>query len=165
MEARNRPNKYLSIIIDGMDQHTTMMPKMWQSLKNIKDQYVKTHLCGVLVHEWGLCCDLWIDAHHKHDNDQVVTSVMIFLEYVHHFRGSLPPIWSIQADNCAWENKKKYLLGFCTALIGLGYFKEVQVNFLLVGHTHANIDQHFSCISHVLKKDDINSLPELLNLI
>ena len=28
LEARNRPDKYLSIIIDGMDQNTTMVPKM-----------------------------------------------------------------------------------------------------------------------------------------
>ena len=165
LEARNRLDKYLSIIIDGMDQNTTMVSKIQQSVKNIEGRYVKTHLCGVLVHGWGLCCDLWIDAHHKHDSNQVVTSIMKVLKYVHQCRGTLPLILSIQADNCAWENKNKYLLGLCAALVGLGYFEEVRVSFLLVGHTHADIDQRFSCISHVLKKDDINSLPELLNLI
>jgi hypothetical protein len=43
-----------------------------------------------------------------------------------------------------------------------GYFEEVRVGFLLVGHMHFDIDQRFSSISHVLKGDDINSLSELL---
>jgi hypothetical protein len=50
-------------------------------------------------------------------------------------------------------------------LVDLGYFEEVRIEFLLVGHTHSDIDQRFSSISHVLKGDDINSLSELLRLI
>jgi hypothetical protein len=49
--------------------------------------------------------------------------------------------------------------------VGLGYFEEVRLGFLLVGHTHSDIDQRFSCISHVLKGDDISSVSELLGLI
>lgn len=63
------------------------------------------------------------------------------------------------------ENKNKYLLGLCTALNGLGYFKKVRVGFLMVGHMHLDIDQWFSCISHILKGNDINTLMELLGLI
>jgi hypothetical protein len=100
LDARNRPEKFMSIVVDGMDQNTTMVPKMRQTMKNIEGCYVKTHLCGVLVHGWGLCCDLWIDAHHKHDSNQVVTSIMRVLRHVHIARGALPPILCIQADNC-----------------------------------------------------------------
>jgi hypothetical protein len=165
LDARNRPDKFLSIVVDGMDQNTTMVPKMRQTVKNIEGRYMKTHLCGILVHGWGLCCDLWIDAHHRHDSNQVVTSMMRVLNYVHNERGDLPPILCIQADSCGRENKNKYLFGLCTTLVGLGYFEEVRIGFLLVGHTHSDIDQHFSCISHILKGDDINSLSELLGLI
>jgi hypothetical protein len=45
------------------------------------------------------------------------------------------------------------------------HFEEVRNGFLLVGHTHLDIDQQFSCILHVLKGDDINLLSELLRLI
>jgi hypothetical protein len=165
LDARNRPDKFLSIVVDGMDQNTTMVPKMRQTVKNIEGRYVKTHLCGILVHGWGLCCDLWIDGHHRHDSNQVVTSIMRVLNAVHNARGTLPPILCIQADNCARENKNKFLFGLCATLVGLGYFEEVCVGFLLVGHTHSDIDQRFSSISHVLKGDDINSLSELLTLL
>jgi hypothetical protein len=87
------------------------------------------------------------------------------LNAVHSARGTLPPILCIQADNCARENKNKFLFGLCATLVGLGYFEEVRVGFLLVGHTHSDIDQRFSSISYVLKGDDINSLSELLKLL
>jgi hypothetical protein len=80
------------------------------------------------------------------------------LNAVHSARGTLPPILCIQANNCARENKNKFLFGLCATLVGLGYFEEVRVGFLLVGHTHSDI-------SHVLKGDDINSLSELLKLL
>jgi hypothetical protein len=38
---------------------------------------------------------------------------------------------------------------FCYAslLVELGYFKEVNINFLVVGHTHCSLDQNFSVLS------------------
>jgi hypothetical protein len=82
---------------------------------------------------------------------------MKVLKYVHSTRGVLSPILCIQVNNCAYKNKNKFLLELCAILVGLGYFEEVQVGFLLVEHTHSNIDQRFSSIFHILKRDDINS--------
>ena len=48
----------MSLIVDDMDQNTTMVPKMKQTVKNIESQFVKTHLCGVLVHDIGLYADV-----------------------------------------------------------------------------------------------------------
>jgi len=70
------PNIFMCLIVDGMDQNTTMVLRMRQTVKNIISRFVKTHLCGVLVYGIGLYADMWIDAHHKHDNNQVITSVM-----------------------------------------------------------------------------------------
>jgi hypothetical protein len=63
------------------------------------------------------------------------------------------------------ENKNIYMFALCTALVGLGYFQEVQLCFLIVGHTHEDIDQRFSIISNTLKRTNIDSLKELLELI
>jgi hypothetical protein len=57
------PDFFMSLIVDGMDQNTTMVPKMRQIVKNIESRFVKTHLYGVLVHNIGLYADVWIDAH------------------------------------------------------------------------------------------------------
>jgi len=73
---------YMCLIVDGMDQNTTMVPKMRQSVKNIESRFVKTHFCRILVHGIGLYADMWIDAHHRHDNNQVITSIMHVLSDV-----------------------------------------------------------------------------------
>jgi hypothetical protein len=161
----NEPDQYMSLIIDGMDQNTTWVPKFKQSVKGIESRYIKTHLCGVLVHGIGLHCHVWIDAHHKHDSNQVVTSIMEVIKDVKRRRGRLPPYLRIQADNCGRENKNVYILALCGTLVALGIFKEIQLSFLIVGHTHEDIDQRFSTISSALKRQDIHSLKELLNII
>ena len=62
---------------------------------------MKMHLCGVLVHGLGLYCHIWVDAHHKHDNNQVVTSIVKVLGDVKNRWRTLPPTLHIQADNCS----------------------------------------------------------------
>jgi hypothetical protein len=89
------PDFFMSLIVDGMDQNMTMVPKMRQTVKNIESRFVKTHLCGVLVHGIGLYTDVWIDAHHKHDSNQVITSVMHVIANVRRRKGRLPPILRI----------------------------------------------------------------------
>jgi hypothetical protein len=83
------PDFFMSLIVDSMDQNTTMVPKMRQTMKNIESRFVKTHLCGVLVQGIGLYADVWIDAHHKHDSNQVITSVIHVIADVGWRKGSL----------------------------------------------------------------------------
>ena len=150
--AISQPDGSLCLIADDMDQNTTMVPKLRQSVKGIDGRYVKTHLCGVLVYGLALYTHIWVDAHHKHDSNQVVTSIMKVLSDVRQRRGTFSPLLQIQANNCGRENKNKYVFGFCATLVGLGYFSEVQLSFLIIGHTHEDIDQRFSVIWGVLKR-------------
>lgn len=39
---------------------------------------------------------------------------------------------------------------FCALLVELGYFETVTVGFLIVGHTHASIDQYFGCLRNLI---------------
>jgi hypothetical protein len=89
------PDFFMSLIVDGMDQNTTMVPKMRQTVKNIESRFVKTNLCGVLIHDIGLYVDVWINAHHKHDSNQVIMSVMHVIVDVRRRKGRLPPTLQI----------------------------------------------------------------------
>ena len=159
------PDFFISLIVDGMDQNMTMVLKMRQIVKNIESRFVKTHLCGVLIHGIGLYADVWIDAYYKHNSNQVITSDMHVIADVRQRKGRLPPTLQIQADNCTRENKNIYMFALCADLVGLGYFQEVQLCFLIVGHTHEDIDQRFSNILNTLKRTNIDSLKELLGLV
>jgi hypothetical protein len=78
----------------------------------------------------------------------VLEEAFTFLE--RHAKPKPAHLW-IQADNAGGENKNHVLLGFCAVLVGRGMFKTVQVNHLIVGHTHEDIDAFFAIISRILK--------------
>jgi hypothetical protein len=66
-------------------------------------------------------------------------------------RGLLVPrILDLQFDNCG-DNKNKETFGFYCVLIESWIFDEIEIAFLIVGHTHASIDQYFSVISKAIK--------------
>jgi hypothetical protein len=52
-------------------------------------------------------------------------------------------------DNCVQNNKNYQLLAFFSLLIVHEVFEEVQLGFLIIGHTHEDIDGSFG---YLLKK-------------
>ncbi len=60
----------------------------------------------------------------------------------------------LQMDNCVKDNKNRYLLAFLSLLIAREVFEEVKLGFLVVGHTHEDIDNCFGYLSIFLKKQN-----------
>ena len=58
----------------------------------------------------------------------------------------------IQADNTCKENKNCYVLAALSYLVARCGFDEVQLNFMMVGHTHTDIDRIFGYIYQALQK-------------
>ncbi|XP_062581892.1 uncharacterized protein LOC134243670 [Saccostrea cucullata] len=77
-------------------------------------------------------------------------------------KDSLPDVLYLQMDNCARENKNRYLLAFMCYLVECGIFRKVKISFLMVGHTHEDVDQVFSRFSHWLSKYATLTLPKLM---
>ena len=74
----------------------------------------------------------------------------------------LPPILNVQMDNATGDNKNRFIFFFWSLLVANKIFREVYVNFMIVGHTHDNIDALFGRWSMALKKE---SLPTILLLM
>jgi hypothetical protein len=74
----------------------------------------------------------------------------------------LPPILHVQLDNCWKDNKSRYVFCFWSLLVAKSIFEEVFVSFLLVGHTHEDIDATFGRWSMKLHKNDYLTLPLLM---
>ena len=53
-------------------------------------------------------------------------------------------------------------MAFCSLLTAKRVFKEVTVGFLIVGHTHEDIDVHFSYLSKLLKMKNTYILANLM---
>ena len=74
----------------------------------------------------------------------------------------LPKKLFLQLDNSAKDNKNQYIMAFCSLLTAKKVFKEVTVGFLIVGHTHEDIDAHFSYLSKLLKMKNTYILADLM---
>ena len=74
----------------------------------------------------------------------------------------LPRKLYLQLDNSIKDNKNKYLMAFLCLLTARGVFEENQASFLLVGHTHEDIDAYFSHLSKALKSKNKFVLADLM---
>ena len=78
--------------------------------------------------------------------------------------GKLPSVLHLSMDNCFRENKNRFVLSFLAALVELDILAEVNVTFLLVGHTGNEVDQLFSILTQSFKKE-IKTLEDLKDKI
>lgn len=65
-------------------------------------------------------------------------------------------------DNAVSDNKNRYVFSFWSLLVAKGVFQEVYVNFMLVGHTHDDIDALFGRWSMALKRENFLTVPLLM---
>ena len=74
----------------------------------------------------------------------------------------LPRELHTQWDNCG-ENKNKFMMLFNALLVELDYFDKITMAFLIVGHTHASIDQYFSCLRKRIRRATFIASPPALH--
>ena len=74
----------------------------------------------------------------------------------------LPPILNVQMDNAVSDNKNRFVFSFWSLLVAKRVFREVYVNFMLVGHTHDDIDALFGRWSMALRREDFPTVPLLM---
>ena len=74
----------------------------------------------------------------------------------------LPPVLNVQMDNATGDNKNRYVFVFWSLLVAKHIFHEVYVSFMLVGHTHDDIDALFGRWSMQLKKENFPTIPSFM---
>jgi hypothetical protein len=74
----------------------------------------------------------------------------------------LPPILNVQMDNIAGDNKNWFVFCFWSLLVAKGIFRELYMNFMLVGHIHDDIDALFGRWNMALKKENFPTIPLLM---
>lgn len=121
-KARSEPQKYVSIIIDGMDQNKTNVPHLLHTTKSTQNLWrLRTHLTGVLVHtkssKGKLAYGFYDILQFAHDCNLTICVLLKALVDLCSSGEPLPRVLYLQLDNCYRENKNKYLFSFCSLLV------------------------------------------------
>lgn len=138
----SNPEKYMGIVIDGMDQKKTRLPHWPRPPKSIDEScLVQLHVVGCLVFNGELHSRVFLNYPNLHnDGNLTVTILQRVLNEWEQRPGGLPPVFYLQLDNTSRENKNNLLMTYLHMLVKKKVFKKIKVGFLLVGHTHDQID-------------------------
>lgn len=158
------PGKYLGICIDGMDQKKTELPHFLRCPKNMDEKYfIPIHVVGCHIFNSKLTAKVFLTYPNIHND--VNLTIHVIQHILNTWVGVLPPILYVQLDNTSRENKNKFLMAYLYMLVEMKIFQKIKVGFLLVGHTHDQIDQMFSKFSSRLNKQRafrLNTLTDIL---
>ena len=129
--CREHPDKYLCVILDGMDQNKTNIP--WFNTGESPDG-MTVRIIGAIVHSQQKKTHAYLVTHHTKETNTMIDVLRRVLES----RETLPRVLVLQLDNTSQENKNNHMFAFLAGLVESGVFDKIIVNFLPVGHTHVS---------------------------
>ena len=135
-----------------MDQNKTNLPWYLNPPKALGNLVgLKIKMIGAMVHGFGTFL-FWVTPQVKHGTNLTIEVLRRTILKVLESKGQFPPVLYLQLDNAS-DNKSKLLLAFIAYLvrIQMGVFQVIKVSYLVVGHTHEDIDSYFSTISRHFK--------------
>jgi hypothetical protein len=152
-KARNYPDVYISMGMDDIDQGKTGLPVVnTQTAVQQKLPKFTVHCSGVIVHgpKGYTKVFTWYDEY-PHEANVVIECLLRTIEDYRKLNNRRPPKIYIQLDN-ARNNKCNAVVKMLALLVELGVFKKSKLCFLLVGHTHFDVDQFFSTFTKMIEK-------------
>ena len=90
------------------------------------------------------------------------------ISYLHHFFtnfGLGERNLVLQADNCAGQNKNNFLMQYLSWRISQGFHENIELNFMLAGHTKFSPDRCFGCLKKLYAKTFVSSLFEVADAV
>ena len=139
--ALSYPEDHLLIKIDGMDNRKSDLPRFLTNSKQFANfQKLACHITGAIItsgHYPKKEKQFFFVNHNQFEqgSNMIVTIVYhLLLDFLLEFK-RFPKKLHLNTDNCARENKNRFMFAFCDALVKLDIFHEVTMDFLIVGHT------------------------------
>jgi len=149
-QSYHDPENILCIIIDAMTETSTSVPLQSRESKGFQPATFKTALIGALVHG--------AEGFYGYTTNGI-KGARVTAEVIHRTLMKLKKtrkVWPkqliLQLDNTSAENKNHTVMAYCAWLVATGVFECVQVRFLMVGHTHEDIDGYFGLLRRFLMK-------------
>lgn len=120
----------------------------------------KVELFGVSNEKTNIQHNFLIDECFKISKGPDAVISMLYHYLMHHvLPANDKPHLRLFADNCPGQNKNQTMIGFlCWLVKVMNLFSEIELYFLISGHTKFGPDQHFGRIKNALKSTDCNSI-------
>lgn len=132
-KSRLHPEKYITIIVDGMDQSKTNLPNTKLIAKSTSSLWrLRTHVTGAILHtkaSHGKLVYCFVDlVQYPHDSNLTLTVIVnVLVDFAK--TNKFPEVLYLQMDNTCRENKNRFVLTFCAVLVHLQIFKKVSVTY------------------------------------
>lgn len=116
-KSRLYPDKYLTLIVHGMDQSKTNLPNTKLIAKSTSSFWrLCTHVTGMIMHTKAPFAKLvycFMDlVQYPHDSNLTLTVILNVLVDFAKINSHFPEVLYLQMDNTCWENKNKFVLTF-----------------------------------------------------
>lgn len=119
----DNPNKYLGLIIDGMDQKKTLLPHFFRTPKNLQEgNFIQYHLVGCMVFNGKMLPWVYFTAPNIHSDANM--TITIIHDVISHWFGNILEFLYLQLDNTCCENKNPFLFGYLNMILELIFFSE-----------------------------------------
>lgn len=146
-ESRIHSNRILSLAADGASP--LQFPWILNGPRALVGHSIPILLYGTLCHTFNDNKQLYYSPpFYTHEPNYVITVLAYRIITILAQNPTFDPVkLYLQVDNTSRENKNVYIIFFLAVLILLGYFDDVVVHFLTVGHTHDDQDQVFGMLA------------------
>ena len=112
----DNPNKYLGLIIDGMDQKKTLIPHFVRTPKKLQEEnFIQFHLVSCMVFNGKMLPIVYFTTPNIHNDGNLI--ITIIHDVISHWGGNLPEILYLQLDNTCHENKNQIVFGYISMLV------------------------------------------------
>ena len=125
------PDKYIGIVIDGMDQKKTRLPHWPRPPKSVDEScLLQMHVVGCLIFHSQLHSKVFLNYPTLHnDGNLIITIMQRILNEWENKLGGIPPILYLQLDNTSRENKNNLLFTYLHMLLVKKVFKKINLDF------------------------------------
>jgi len=167
--VKRRGRTHMSVIIDGMDNTKSRVPKPFRHSKATDSLFAQQiYVTGIMHHGGDVPVSVRLaDERLPKDSNATIDSICHALRTAQDGKPHepLPDVLYLQLDNCGGENKNRHVLFFCALLVGVGLVKKVKLSFLPVRHTYEDIDQLVSWLARLLRRNDSITLQDLIDIV
>ncbi len=170
--SRLRARGVLCIIIDSMDKAKLSWPQYGFRKPKCLDRLGRPRLVITCAWAHGFCCDFYVghDELQPHGASAFCEVMTRTIERVMDIckRDNLQPPEHlvIQSDNTTSQAKNSETGQYLATLVGRKQFLSALLNFLVVGHTHEDVDQLFSVLlALVVRRRRFHTPEELVTQI